>query len=59
MVGEGSVCFLRSQKGICPTLLNNNVTLRIYKVLTIPRSHKPVPVPLLWLRLGGSSHKEL
>ena len=54
MVGEGSACL----EGHLSALLNNKITPRIYKVTTIPSRHKPVPVPLLWLRLGGSSHKE-
>lgn len=55
MVGKVSVCFLRSQKGICPALLNKLV---IYKVTAMPSRHKPVLAPLLWFRLGGSSHKK-
>lgn len=30
----------------------------IYKGTTIPSRQKPVLAPLLWFRLGGSSHKE-
>lgn len=55
MVRKVSVCFLRSQKSICPALLNNIV---IYKVTAMPSRHKPVLAPLLWLMFGGSSHKE-
>lgn len=59
MVGEGSVCFLRSQKGICPAPLNNRITIRIYKVTAIPSRHRPVPVPLLRLGFGGSSIRNI
>lgn len=47
MVGEGSVCFLRSQKGICLALLNNRMTLWIYRVTIFPSRHKLVAVSLL------------
>lgn len=53
MVGEGSGCFLRSQKCICPALLNTKITLCLYKVPAVPSSHKPVQMPCSGSGLGA------